>query len=228
MTLRSATDVTGLWQSTLQEVVQRAAHEVKDALNGVSLNLEVIRSRSQDEGGGVDAASIAGFAGAAAEQLELLTERTEALLALSRPPKPSAGPCDVAATLRQLAALLVPAARADGGQLVVDVRLKSAPTSASADGARLALATGLLGIIGNRGEWGRLADHERHAAGRGRCTLHGDEEGVTSVPEDEIVVRFSHESADTCSLDPAIAAAITSEGIRYELTGSDLSLVFPR
>jgi hypothetical protein len=196
-------ELEGLWLATLQEVVQQAAHEVKDALNGVSLNLEVIRSRSQrgDSGGG-----LASFAVAASEQLELLSARAEALLFLARPPRPANGPVDVAVTLKHLAALLVPAAKADGRSLAVDGYEIPAVTAASAVATRLALANGLLCLTREGGE--------------GRCSLEFD---------GETVVRFSHESADTCSLDAAVAAAISGEnqGIRHERSGSDLILVFP-
>jgi len=36
-----------LWLDTLQRICTRAAHELKGALNGVSVNLEVVRSRSE-------------------------------------------------------------------------------------------------------------------------------------------------------------------------------------
>ena len=43
-------DIDTLWLRTLEEVVNRAAHEVKDSLNGVSLNVEVVRSRADRPG----------------------------------------------------------------------------------------------------------------------------------------------------------------------------------
>lgn len=199
-----ARDIDQLWLAALQEVVQRAAHEVKDALNGVSLNLEVIRSRSTGADGDRSRNSLAGFAASAAEQLDLLSARTEALLFLSRPQRPANGPVDVAVTLKHLASLLVPAAKADGVSLSVAGYQASAPTTASAVVTRLALAEGLLTLV--------------NGGGAGRCRL---ETGA------EPVVRFSHESAGTCSLDPAIARTIAQHGIRQETPGSELILRFP-
>src|SRR5213075_1153796 len=103
-----------LWLKTLEEVVNRAAHEVKDSLNGVSLNVEVVRSRAERPGA---EDGLTAFATAASEQLELLTNRAEAVLFLARPAR---DPADVALVLRHLAALLIPAAKADGKRLVVD------------------------------------------------------------------------------------------------------------
>ncbi|HET9453132.1 MAG TPA: hypothetical protein VFO66_02510 [Gemmatimonadaceae bacterium] len=193
------TDADGLWLATLQQVVDRAAHEVKDALNGVTLNVEVVRSRS----GRVElpAAAIGPFAEAAASQLETLGRRVEALLVLCRPAR---NPADVALTLKHLSELLVPAAHADGGRLSVDGLTRTAPTSAPGTIVRLGLAAGLLAVSGK----GR----------QGRCVL---ENGA------ETVVRFSHESAGACDLDPATAAALAGHAVRIERSPADLTLVFP-
>ncbi|HJQ19499.1 MAG TPA: hypothetical protein VJ867_04050 [Gemmatimonadaceae bacterium] len=193
-------DLDTLWLHTLEEVVNRAAHEVKDSLNGVSLNVEVVRVRARP-GVNTDGGGLAAFATAAAEQLELLTVRAEALLFLSRPPRE---PADVGLALRHLAALLIPAAKADGKRLVVDGYGRSAPTSASAQATRLALGAGLLAVL--------QGDHS------GRCQL--EQNG-------EIVVRFSHESAGACSLDPAVSAAIQQHDIRSDLSNGELRLRFP-
>lgn len=200
------TDLDRLWLTTLEEVVGRAAHEVKDALNGVSINLEAVRSRVSRKGSNVE--SVSGLADAAASQLEVVIARTEALLFLARPHRPPTTLPDVALTLRHLAALLVPAARSDGGSLEVEGYEKPVQTGAPAQAVRLALAAGLLGF-------GLKA--------RGRCRLEGgnDESGR------EPVVRFSHESAAACSLDPAVAQALAMHNIRTERSGPDLNLWFP-
>lgn len=191
-------DLDCLWLATLQEVFNRGAHEVKDVLNGVSLNLEVIRSRAASPAPRVDGLDL--FAMTAAEQLELLSARIEAVLFLARPARE---PADVAVILRHLAALLVPATRADGGSLTVDGYWTSAPTRQPARATRLALASGLLALTRD--------------GGTSRCRL---ETGS------DIVVRFSHESAATRSIDPAIVSTITEHGIRHTRSDNDLLLVF--
>ena len=180
------TDLEVLWLRTLQRVVDLAAHEIKDSLNGVTLNVEVVRSRSQRDG---SAAALSEFASAASNQLETLTTRTEALLFLARPPRPGGQP-DVALVLRHLAALLVPAAQADGGKLAVSGWEIPAPTTATSEAVRLALAAGLLALL--------------EMGGSGGCSLK-------TGPE--TVVRFSHESAEACSLDSAIATSLAEENI---------------
>jgi signal transduction histidine kinase len=197
------TDLDALWLARLQEIVDRAAHEVKDALNGVVLNVEVTRSRSSKPD--LAAVALGPFAEAASAQLEALTQRVEAVLFLARPQR---GGVDVGVTLRHLAHLLVPAARADGGALVVEGESQSAPTTAPAAAVRLALASGLIAAT-PRGS-------------TGRCVLERVSSGLDTV------VRFSHESAGACSLDPATAAALAGHAIRIERSDEDLVVVFPR
>ncbi|MGH7638155.1 MAG: hypothetical protein ACREOK_10940 [Gemmatimonadaceae bacterium] len=192
------------WLRTLQTVVDKAAHEIKDSLNGVSLNLEVVKSRSRREG--MAAGDLAEFATAAGSQLETLIERTEALVFLTRPHK-RGSEVDVALTLRHLATLLVPAAHADGIRMSVSGWERQMPTAASAEAVRLGIGAGLL-LLAEKG---------------GSCRPEG-----TSVT----VVRFSHESAETCSLDAAIAASLAEQNILIQRAdrdsdASDLLMVFP-
>lgn len=187
-----------LWLAALEQVASRAAHEVKDALNGVAVNLEVVRSRCARPESEMKA--VVPFANAATDQLESLGQRLEALLYLCRPPRP---PTDVAMALKHLAALLVPATRAASGQLSVEGHGGTRLSAADGRATRLALASGILSAMGTPGAV--------------RCRM---EDGA------EPVVRFSHESA-TCSLDPAVATAVAAHGIRTERSDRDLILAFP-
>ena len=106
----SATDAAD-WLDTLQQLADAVAHELRNALNGVAVNVEVMRSRSQREG--VEASSLATFATHAAEQVESAVALSEALLRVARPARI---PLDVAALVADLRQLLgAVAARADGG-----------------------------------------------------------------------------------------------------------------
>jgi signal transduction histidine kinase len=86
-----------LWLATLQRALGRASHDIKDSLNGVSVNLEVIRSRAARPD--APASAVAQFAEAAGHQLERLTSLIEAVLALGRPER---DPADVARTQRRI------------------------------------------------------------------------------------------------------------------------------
>jgi hypothetical protein len=98
----------------------------------------------------------------------------------------------------------VPAAKSDGGTLVVDGVERAAPTSAPAMAVRLALAAPFLSLI--------------KEGGKGRCRLESG---------GETVVRFSHESAGACSIDPAVAETLAEHEIQNKRSGSDLLLIFP-
>ncbi len=194
-------DAERVWLDVLQQIAGRGAHEVKGALNGVSLSLEVVRSRTASGKAG----DVADYVVNAADQLELLTARVEALLYFAREPKPPA-PADVNLILRHLTALLQPAVKADGGDLTVEGLGTAALTSAPTASVRLALGAGMLAHI-----------KERSSA---TCRLKG---GV------EPVVHFSHQSASAPSggLGP-MARIIAADGIRVQETGGELTLAFPK
>ena len=105
----SSSELDARWLAALARLVDRAAHELKGALNGVSVNQEVIRSRAEKPN--TSAASVSSFAAAAADQLDVVISLTEALLALTRRARE---PVDVGAEVRRIAILLGAAARSDG------------------------------------------------------------------------------------------------------------------
>jgi len=111
----SSSELDARWLAALARLVDRAAHELKGALNGVSVNQEVIRSRAEKPN--TSAASVSSFAAAAADQLDVVISLTEALLALTRRARE---PVDVGAEVRRIAILLGAAARSDGKRLTVD------------------------------------------------------------------------------------------------------------
>ena len=133
-----AATVERLWLDRLQQLGRPMMHELRNALNGVAVNLEVVRARAARPD--APASSVASFADAAAAQLEGLTELTEALLALVRPvPEPP----DVAALVGRLATLRDAAARGEGGGLTVRVAPDGSPVRTAVPGEplRLLLAT---------------------------------------------------------------------------------------
>jgi signal transduction histidine kinase len=128
-------DAGVLWLAALQRALGRAAHDVKDALNGVSVNLEVVRSRARR-------------ADAAAQQLERLTSLLDAVLALGRSER---APADVGITLHRIAALCSASTAATDARVTVRDALEGdARTSVHGDAVRLALAAPLLDAVAGR------------------------------------------------------------------------------
>jgi hypothetical protein len=199
-------DAGVLWLATLQRAIARASHDVKDALNGVSVNLEVVRSRAARPD--APASAVASFADAATQQLERLTSLLDAVLALGRAER---DPVDVGITLRKVAALCGASSEAaDSGVTVHDGSDGSTRTRVHGDAVRLALAAPLLdAVVGLKGG-PRAADVA--------CELTGE--------PDALVVRMY---ADRPIRMPADAAeSLRAAGVRWTEASHDLSLVFPR
>lgn len=198
-------DAGVLWLATLQRALARAAHDVKDALNGVSVNLEVVRTRASRAD--APASAVAPYADAAAQQLVRLTALLDAVLALGRSER---APADVGVTLRRIAALCSASnASSDARVTVREAIVGDARTSVAGDTVRLALAAPLLDAVASRKGESRQAVV---------CELMGDGEAL--------VVRLL---ADRPVLMPADAAEVLrAAGVRWTESANDLSVVFPR
>lgn len=132
-----AATVDRLWLAQLHRISDGVAHELRNALNGVAVNLEVVRSRSEREG--VTARSLASFAGSAAEQLELVIAVTEALVALARPAR---APATIGRMADQVLAVLRPPLLVRGGDVRLEVEGEGS-TRVPPDVARLLVAASL-------------------------------------------------------------------------------------
>jgi hypothetical protein len=196
--------IEALWLETLGVLCDRAAHEVKGALNGVVVNVEVVRSRSaKPEASG---ASLHQFAESAAGQLETVIAMTEAMLALTRPPR---RPLGVAQAVRHVEALIGPTARADDKRVelrgVVDAL---GSTSADADVARLVIGSAFIAAV--------------DASSALVCT-------GTSVANGAVLCWECQGGEETLpSIDSAVLSLAASEGIEVQGEGSRLSITFPR
>jgi signal transduction histidine kinase len=133
----AAASVERLWLAALQRLVAGVGHEIRNALNGVAVNLEVVRSRSEREG--VAATALAQYARTASEQLEAVIAIADALVALNRAPKQSIA---IGRLADQLLALIRPPLAANGGSVRLVVEGEGT-TSVAADVARVVLAGAL-------------------------------------------------------------------------------------
>jgi len=130
-----------LWLAALEEICSRAAHEIKGALNGVSVNLEVVRTRSEQ---GKTGDAVHRYAEAAARELTGVIALSEAVLALARPAK---DPVEPGSTLRRLSVLLASTLRGDGRRLEITEPLDVDITTVSGTVVRLTLASALLAAV---------------------------------------------------------------------------------
>ena len=196
-------ELDALWLDVLQQVAAKAAHEIKGALNGVCVNLEVVRGRASAQAA-APASGIARFADAASDQLNELIAMNEALLALTRRPRDVV---DVLTTAGHLVALLGPAARSDGGvlRLASSSSMGGGATSAPAVAVRLVLASAMLRAL------------EKRTATTCRVDA-----------ADGMVIRIECADGSALELDPRVADAAAAAGIRVESGPDGLSLAFPR
>ena len=107
-----AARAAALWIDALETVAGRAAHELRNALNGAAVNLEVVRSRSLKPGSTGD--QLSAFAQSASGQLDQAAAAFEALVSLVRPPR---APADVGRLLGEAIALLRATAPPGAGAL---------------------------------------------------------------------------------------------------------------
>lgn len=136
----AALSIDALWLDALQRIGARVAHDVKGALNSVSVNVEVVRSRAAKPD--APASAVAKFADTAAASTETVIAMTESLLVLMRAPAES---LELGALVRRIGGLLAAAAKSDQGrvELVEPLELLGA-TTMPGNAARLAVATVLL------------------------------------------------------------------------------------
>jgi len=193
-----------LWLETLQAICERAAHEMKGALNAVAVNLEVVRSRAARPD--APATALARYAEAAASQLESLIAMTGALLSLAR-----AGgvPVDVGTEAARVIALLGPVARAGGGFVEVDASvIEAGSTSASATATRLAIGGCILAAMQASSDVRGAADPDPSGPG----------------------LRVEARESGGLELDADMVAALSAAGIhvRWAADSSAILIRFPR
>jgi signal transduction histidine kinase len=196
--------VDELWLDVLQQVSARTAHELKGALNGVAVNLEVVRSRSVKPDAPANA--VAPFAASAADQLDAVVDMTEALLKLARPARE---PVDVGETLNCLASLVAPSARAEGGSLRIETptrEITGGTVPAPGNVVRLLIGAALLAGLARKGDI--------------RCRVEVGEETVVGI---ECV-----DAEGPLELPVDVLAVAAAADIRVQGEGQSISLAFPR
>jgi hypothetical protein len=187
-----------LWLATLQKLAARVAHDLKGALNGASVNLEVVRSRSERQSStGPD---VHRFAVSAADQMAVVIRATTAMLSLARGTR---GPVEVSIVARQVANLLDDMSSSAGGrlQLSIDGGM-AAETSAPLNAVRLAVGECLLAV----------ADGNEPVSIR-----------VTGLPHPRIQISPGTAAALSTDAMKALAAA----GIRIDTDGHGISISLP-
>ena len=207
--MTQAPDVLGaLWLQTLQRAIGRASHDVKDALNGISVNLEVIRSRAARPD--TPASAVMQFGDAATQQYERLATLIDAVLSLARAER---DPADVAVTLRRIATLCSASAMSADAvvHVVEDEQVRSTLTSVRGDALRLALTAPLLEIVTG-------SDRTRRAT-EVQCTVSGDEAMI------HVIIAAAGRNV---GMPVGVGDVAHAAGVRWAQDAQKLTLAFPR
>ena len=131
--------VAALWLGAFQTLANRIAHDLRNTLNAVAVNVEVVRGRSAR---GAEASAIAPFAATAAAQYEAASAAAEALLGFARP---QSGDADVAEVVGQLRRLI--GVRGTDAMAVTDSTRGAGRTRAPADFVRAVVARSVLAAL---------------------------------------------------------------------------------
>ena len=191
-----------LWLQTFNRLCARAAHEIKGALNGVSVNLEVVRSRAGKPES--PASAVSQYAEAATQQLTQVIGMTEAVLGLGRQ---APEPLEVAPVLRRIAMLLGPGLETTGHRLeVVEPLPDLGTTPASGTAVRLAVGAALL------------AATETSA----RVVCAGE------VAEGLATICIDHGGAPLQSLGQDMMDRLREAGVRFETSAYRITIAIPR
>jgi signal transduction histidine kinase len=192
-----------LWLGALGRLAGRAAHELKNPLNGLALNLEVVRSRSARAG--TQGSALAAYADAAASELERAIPLVEALLALARP---LSAPVDLRIAMQPLLALYGAIAKAGGGSLDVVYEAEHMFVNADGDTVRALVAEALDVTVGaNLEVAGKIGESDgaisvRLVGGAGRPVATKMEQLAA-----EHDIRLNSDEDETLLLLPALARA---------------------
>jgi len=191
--------VDELWLDTLQEVCARAAHEMKGVLNGVSVNLEVVRSRAARANAA--ASFVASFAESASDQFARVTDMVESLMLLCRAPRE---PVEVSATVSHLVTLLAPVAKVEGYSLALGEAKGAGAVRARGNVVRLVLARALLSALDCKADV--------------QCDVELGDDAIVRITAGDNAIQVPSD----------VYAAAVDAGIRVENDNGSISLAFPR
>jgi len=197
------TELAAAWLALQRRIAGQSAHEVKNALNGLAVNVEVVRARAAR---GASADQIASFADSAAAQLEGVVALVEALLALARPARAAAEAGGVAGAFRALAPLV-----AASGREVEVVAESTVAQATQLDGEllRLVAAAALVAVA---------EAVPADAPGAVACRVEPDRDGV---------VRVQVSGAGPVGLPPDVARLAARAGVTHAPRADGIELTFP-
>ena len=198
--------VAGERQRLLGQLAAGFAHELRNAVTGARLAIDLHRRRCPAAAAGPDD-SLA----VATRQLDVLEEEVRGLLALGRPGEAATGPVDVAALVAEVKDLAGPRSEHAGVRLEADPPAGLPPLTGRREALRAALVNLALNAIDAVGRDGRVRIETRLADGFLELAVEDDGPGPPAALEDSLTEPFVTGKQEGIGLGLAVAKAVAEE-----------------
>lgn len=202
-TLR-ATLVAGERQRLLGQLAAGFAHELRNAITGARLAIDLHRRRCQ---GSADDGSL----GVAVKQLDILAEEVQGLLALGRPDEATRAEIDLPALVAEVAELTGPKADHAGTRIVAEPIARGVSLVGRRESLRAAVVNLVLNAIDAAGRGGAVRLVVDHADEQIALTVEDDGPGPPAGLAPTITEPFVTAKPEGIGLGLAVAKAVAEE-----------------
>lgn len=199
-----ATLVAGERQRLLGQLAAGFAHELRNAVTGARLAIDLHRRRCH--GSAAD-----GSLGVAVKQLEILAEEVHGLLALGRPGEATPTEIDLAALVAEVAELTGPRADHAGTRIIAEPIPAGAPLIGRRESLRAAVVNLMLNAIDAAGRDGAVRLMVDHAGEQIAFTVEDDGPGLPAELAPTITEPFVTAKPEGIGLGLAVAKAVAEE-----------------
>ena len=198
--------VAGERQRLLGQLAAGFAHELRNAVTGARLAIDLHRRRCHATAEGPDESLTV-----ATRQLDILEEEVRGLLALGRPGEAATGHVDVAALLAEVKDLAGPRSEHAGVRLEADPPAGLPPLMGRREALRAALVNLALNAIDAVGRDGRVRLETRLADGFLELAVEDDGPGPPAALADSLTEPFVTGKQEGIGLGLAVAKAVAEE-----------------
>jgi len=197
--------VAGERQRLLGQLAAGFAHELRNAVTGARLAIDLHRRRCPAAAAGEESLLVA------TRQLDILEEEVRGLLALGRPGEAAKGPVDVAALVTEVEDLAGPRAAHAGVRLVAELPAGLPPLEGKREALRAALLNLALNAIDAAGRDGQVRIAAGITAAGLELAVEDDGPGPPAELADALAEPFVTGKREGIGLGLAVARAVAEE-----------------
>jgi signal transduction histidine kinase len=199
--------------AAIGKMAAQVAHEIRNPLNAIALNVELIEEEIELGSPG----DVAPMLTAVKREVGRLTEVTDDYLRFARLPSPRRESVDLAAAANDLVRFQAEEARRRGVAVSIEAPA-SVPAQADPDQLRQALLNLLRNAVEAAGEGGHVTVHVQAGGGRARLVVSDDGPGVATEDAERVFEPFYSSKDHGTGLGLALARRVA------EAHGGTLSL----